>query len=72
MSSIVDKRLDEYAHPFDQPSGFSSKPRDMKRMSDRASANSYHSPAPPHAKTDGHGENHVGGTFMPGVQRRES
>ena len=64
-------RLEEYSHPMDQPGGFSSSKRDMKRMADRASANSYHSQAQDHDKTDGHGKNHVGGTFMPDVQRRE-
>lgn len=72
MTDIVDKRLREYQRPFDQPSGFSSKARDMKRMADRASANSYHPPPQNHDKAKApSSKNHVssGPEFMPGTRR---
>lgn len=63
-------RLEDYAKPKNE--GLSRSAEQMKAWREYASENSYHSPAPSHSKSDGHGRNHVGGTFMPNVQRRES
>jgi hypothetical protein len=70
MSSIVDKRLEEYDGP-PKVGGFSSKSEDMERMRKRAWAHSYHSPAPPHGVNKGPSpKNHVGeGDYMPKVRR---
>jgi hypothetical protein len=69
MSSIVDKRLEEYSRA-PKVEGASTK-ENLEYWRKRAWAHSYHSDAPAHGSNKGPSpKNHVGeGDYMPKVRR---